>query len=209
MIAAALLSAGRAQRFDGRQKLLVPVQYDGRLVPLVRLSVLGLMQGGVEQILVVGGRDGTQVRDCLDGLDVAFVLNEAFASGLSSSLRVGVEEVARRWPNSEGLMIALGDQPLVGTGIVAALLERLATRVRTASEPWIVAPRFRGNAGNPVLFSRALVPELLLVTGDRGARAVVERDPSRVEYVAFDRDAPLDVDTLDDLADLTGNLRLS
>jgi molybdenum cofactor cytidylyltransferase len=72
-----------------------------------------------------------------------------------------------------------------------------------------VAPRFRGNAGNPVLFSRALVPELLLVTGDRGARAVVERDPSRVEYVAFDRDAPLDVDTLDDLADLTGNLRLS
>lgn len=209
MIAAVLLSAGRAQRFDGPQKLLAAVPYEGGTVPLVRLSVLGLMEGGVQHILVVGGRDGALVRDCLAGLEVSFVLNEAFASGMSSSLRVGVQEAAQRWPESVGVLIALGDQPLVDSGIVAALLERVVARARTASEPWIVAPRFRGTAGNPVIFSRALLSELLLLTGDRGARGIVERDPSRVDYVDFDREAPLDVDTLDDLADLTGNLRLS
>jgi molybdenum cofactor cytidylyltransferase len=207
MIVAVLLAGGSARRFDGRQKLLVPVPHEGGLVPLVRLSVFGLIQAGAEHILVVGGRDGVEVRDCLQDLDVQFALNKAFASGMSSSLRVGVREAVRRWPESEGLLIALGDQPLLDGGILAALLERSA-RPRAATASWIVAPRFRGVVGNPVVFARALVPELLLVRGDRGARAVVERDPSRVEYVDFDRKAPRDVDTLNDLAELTGNLRL-
>src|SRR5436309_12306308 len=87
MIAAVLLAAGSARRFDGRQKLLAPVPHEGGFVPLVRLSVVCLTQAGLEQVLVVGGRDGLQVRDCLGDLDVQFALNKTFASGMSSSLR--------------------------------------------------------------------------------------------------------------------------
>jgi molybdenum cofactor cytidylyltransferase len=208
MIAAVLLAAGRARRFDGRQKLLAAIPHDGGHVPLVRLSVLGLMEAGMRHIVVVGGQAAGQVHQCLEGLDVAFVVNEGFATGMSSSLRIGVDEAVRRWPDSEGVLIALGDQPLFGTAIIEVLLECFATRERGPNGPAIIAPRFRGEGGNPVLFSRGLVPELLLISGDRGARAVVERDPARVRYVDFDRDAPLDVDSVGDLADLTENLRL-
>jgi molybdenum cofactor cytidylyltransferase len=196
MIAAVLLAAGRAQRFGGPQKLVAPVPHEGETVPLVRLSVLGLIDAGIEKIVVVLGRDAQLVRACLDGLDVTCVVNSDFSAGMSGSLRIGVDGVMQRWPASSGVLIALGDQPLLHTGITEALLEEPVT----CDGRSIVAPRFRGEVGNPVIFLRALVPELLLVTGDRGARGVVERDPTRVRYVDFDRDAPPDVDTVADLA---------
>jgi CTP:molybdopterin cytidylyltransferase MocA len=45
-------------------------------------------------------------------------------------------------------------------------------------------------------------PELLALTGDRGARAVADRDPTRLAIVDFDMPKPVDVDTPDDLARL-------
>jgi molybdenum cofactor cytidylyltransferase len=47
-----------------------------------------------------------------------------------------------------------------------------------------------------VLFGRVVLPELLAVTGDKGARAVIASDSSRVRQVLFDDDRPLaDIDT--------------
>jgi len=133
---------------------------------------------------------------------VRFAFNPDYAEGMSTSLRKGVTEAIRLWPRMNALLIALGDQPLTGTGILAALLSREPTIDDHIGQP-IVAPRYRGEMGNPVLFSRGVVPELLEVTGDRGARAVVENDPSRVRYVDLDREMPPDVDTLSDLDALT------
>jgi CTP:molybdopterin cytidylyltransferase MocA len=59
------------------------------------------------------------------------------------------------------------------------------------------------------LFTPPLLPELLALRGDRGARSVVERDASRVRYVDFARPAPRDVDTVTDLANLANELRTS
>ena len=49
-----------------------------------------------------------------------------------------------------------------------------------------------------MLFHRRVFPELLALSGDVGARAVLERDPSRVVLVAFDLPMPPDVDTPED-----------
>jgi molybdenum cofactor cytidylyltransferase len=207
MIAAVLLAAGSARRFDGSQKLLAPIP-DGRDdVPLVRRAAGAHVVGGLTRIVVVLGREATQVRESLNGLDVQFVINAAYASGLSSSVRAGVSEAARLWPAAPALLIALGDQPLAGTNIIETLIATLGDDPPGEDPPKIIAPRFRGEAGNPVLFVRELLPELLEVSGDRGARVVVEREPARVRYVDFDCAAPPDVDTVSDLAALTGGLR--
>ena len=58
------------------------------------------------------------------GSRVDFVVNPAFETGMSSSLRTGVEYALEHWPTADGLLIALGDQPLAGTGIVEVLVER-------------------------------------------------------------------------------------
>ena len=208
MIVGVLLAAGSASRFDGPQKMLVRVpSRDGeRSMPLVRLAVLGLCEAGLDHVVVLG-REAEAVRACVADLDSSFVVNRAFASGMSSSLRTGVEYALAQWADAEGVLIALGDQPLAGTGIVEVLLDHFRNVPDRGERPLIIAPRYRGELGNPVLFDRALASELLAVTGDRGARSVVERDPTRVHYVEFDRAVPRDVDTPGDVTALSAELR--
>jgi molybdenum cofactor cytidylyltransferase len=205
-IVAVLLAAGSARRFDGSQKLLAPVPAGDATESLVRRSARGLLAAGLKRVVVVVGREADRVRECLDGLDLHFAFNSAFASGMSSSLRTGVSEAIRLWPELETLLIALGDQPLVGTGIIEGLLSFVTHHEAGGARP-IVAPRFGGDLGNPVLFARTIVPELLDVSGDHGARGVVERDPARVEYVQFGQSMPLDVDTVSDLDALNNAVR--
>jgi molybdenum cofactor cytidylyltransferase len=203
MITAVLLAAGTAKRFDGTQKLLALVPTQDSRVPLVRHSVAGLLEAGLKQIVVVTGRDEKEVRRALDGMDVELVHNPDYASGLSSSLKRGVAAAMRLWPAMEALLVALGDQPLTGTGVLEALLSSERSPEDRIRHP-IVAPRYRGELGNPVLFAREFLPDLLLeLTGDRGARVIIEGNLSRVRYVDFDRAMPLDVDTVSDLAALT------
>jgi len=204
MIVGVLLAAGNARRFGGTQKLLAPVPnlYGERPLPLVRLAVLGLCEAGLDHVVVLG-REAEGVRASVADLGSSFVMNPAFATGMSSSLRAGVEYALEHWPTAGGLVIALGDQPLAGSGIIETLVERFTSVPHESGKPLIVAPRYRGALGNPVLFDRSLAPELLDVTGDRGARSVVERDPTRVRHVDFDRTPPHDVDTPADLSAFT------
>ena len=208
MIVGVLLAAGSARRFDGTQKMLacVPSMHGERPVPLVRLAVLGLHGAGLDHVVVLG-REAEAVRACVADLGSSFVVNPEFVTGMSSSLRQGVQYALEHWRTADGLLIALGDQPMAGTGIVEMLIERFRTTPDEPGRPLIVAPRYRGELGNPVLFARSLGPELLAVTGDRGARGVVECDPTRVSYVDFDRAPPRDVDTPGDVTALSAELR--
>ncbi|HEY2663799.1 MAG TPA: NTP transferase domain-containing protein, partial [Candidatus Binataceae bacterium] len=66
--------------------------------------------------------------------------------------------------------------------------------------PCILAARHHGRRGHPVIFSRALFDELLDAPEDHGARAVVNRVPSRVAYFEVeDSGVTLDLDTPADL----------
>ena len=186
MIAAIVLAAGASRRF-GAQKLLAPLA--GR--PLVRWTVENVLEARPDDVIVVLGRDGERVREALRGLAVRCVVNEQWADGMSGSLRAGVLAVPHV---ADAVLIALGDQPGVGVDIIVSLMAASAT-----GKGPIVAPSYRGERGNPVLFDAALFPELLTVRGDRGARDLLARDPSRVTLVEFDRPAPADVDREEDL----------
>jgi molybdenum cofactor cytidylyltransferase len=93
--------------------------------------------------------------------------------------------------------VALGDQPYLPAGIVRDLIYALRSTGKA-----IAAPRYRDGLGNPVVFRAEVFPELLALEGDRGARAVVERDPGRVALLPIDRPMPDDVDTPEDYARL-------
>lgn len=203
VVAAVVLAAGSARRFRGAQKLLAEIPDGG---PgdrsLVRRAVIELQRAGLGRLIVVIGRDGDRVRERLAGLELEIVNNPAYEEGMSTSLATGVRAALRRGPGIEGILIALGDQPLADGRIVPRLLAAFAS----GSGARIVAPRYGGIRGNPVLFSRDIANELVAVTGDRGAREVVERDSSRVYHVDFDCDPPLDVDTPEDLVRLAERL---
>ncbi|HEY7123852.1 MAG TPA: molybdenum cofactor cytidylyltransferase [Ktedonobacterales bacterium] len=183
MIAAVLLAAGQSSRM-GQHKLLLPLL--GK--PLVLHTVQSALASEVDETLVVVGYRAEAVREALAGQPVRIVENPDYAQGQSTSLRAGVAALA---PETEAVVILLGDQPLLTAGLLNALM---AAWKRTASP--IVAPVYGGQRGNPVLFSRALFQELLAVSGDQGGREVIQRHAGESILVQMeDPAAALDVDT--------------
>jgi molybdenum cofactor cytidylyltransferase len=192
MIAGLLLAAGGARRF-GSQKLLAPL--DGE--PLVRHSAR-VLESLVDKLFVVVGHERDAVRQALAGMHAAIVVNHEWGAGLSTSLRAGVTALPME---AEAVVVALGDQPQVD----AALVRQLIAEWRESRRD-IVAPLYDGVRGHPILFSRNTFPELRAVEGDAGARAVIERDHHRVAFIEWEGAVPKDVDTPDDLRNLSSRL---
>ncbi len=100
----AVLAAGRASRMGGeRHKLLA--EFSGE--PLVRRSVAEALSAGAVQVAVVTGHRAEEIERALAGLEIRTIRNPDFASGMASSIRVGVEALHE----TDGIVIALADMP--------------------------------------------------------------------------------------------------
>lgn len=182
-VAGLMLAAGAASRM-GRPKQLL--DWAGR--PLVRVAAEIALEVPLDPVLVVVGNAAAEVAAALNGLPLQIVPNPDYAAGQSSSLRAGIAALP---PDVAAVVVLLGDQPFVS----AAIVVQIVAAWRAGGAP-IVAPVYAGQRGNPVLFARAVFPELLAIQGDQGARSVLAADRSRIQIVAFDDPRPLaDIDT--------------
>lgn len=188
MIVGLLLAAGGAHRF-GSQKLVAPL--DG--VPLVRHAA-NTLRNTTDRVIAVVGDHAAEVRAALDDMGIDIVANPQWATGLASSLHCGVTSL----PDAvSAIVVALGDQPYLDERIVGEVIARW----RSSTCP-IVAARYGGVQGHPVLFDRSVFAELTTLRGDVGAKSLIERSPQRTRYVDVDGPAPRDVDTEWDLEEL-------
>jgi molybdenum cofactor cytidylyltransferase len=184
-LASVILAAGLSRRM-GQAKLLLPLHGE----PVIRLTAARVLASGIGRAVVVIGSEGQALATALAGLPVEVAVNDHPESGQASSIRIGIAALG---PETDAALIVLGDQPALPPEIIPALVAALG---RTGKA--IVAPRYRDGRGNPVLFARVTFPELLAITGDQGARSVLERDPARVALVDFDQEMPQDLDTPED-----------
>lgn len=185
-VAAIVLAAGGSSRM-GQPKQLLPVR--GR--PMVRRVTEAVCASGLAQVVVVVGAHAEAVKDALEGLPVDIVTNPAWAEGMSISVRVGLHALQ---PDTPAVLMVLADQP----ALVPDLIQRLVSRYWATAAP-IVLPSYQGQRGNPVLFDRALFPELMAVEGDRGGRALIARYAEQAEWVEVDDPAVItDIDTRQD-----------
>lgn len=195
MIAALILAAGQSSRM-GQHKMLLPLL--GK--PLLLHAVEHTLAAEFDEIIVVVGYRADAVRAALAGQPVRIVENPDYQQGQSTSVRAGIAALA---PTTEAVIILLGDQPLV----TSAILKSLRQAWQRSGKP-IVAPFYTGQRGNPVLFARALFPELLHVSGDQGGREVLQRHASEIEPVEMDDiSAAQDLDTWQDYQALLERLR--
>ena len=114
------------------------------------------------------------------------------ALGLSASIRAGVAALP---PDADGAFLFLGDMPRSPHAVLAPLAAALAEGAQAA------APCFAGRRGHPVLVSKALLPRLLALEGDRGAGGLLQDLGEGVALVdAPDDGVCFDVDEPGDLA---------
>lgn len=190
-VAAIVLAAGQSSRM-GSNKLLADI--GGQ--PMVRRTVSAVMQPGIDQVIVVTGRDADHVATALAGCSVTFVHNPDFVRGLSTSLRRGLEALP---DDVDAVLVCLGDMPLVDGNVAA----RLIAAFSPVEHRSICVPVHQGQRGNPVLWGSAHVPALKALAGDRGGRKLMDAAADEVVEVAVpDRSVLVDVDTPEALDDL-------
>ena len=170
-LALVLLAAGKSRRM-GQHKLLLPLGNR----PLVTYAVDAARASLARPIMVVLGFEAEALRQVLppDGLSV--IINPAYAEGMSTSLRAGIEAVP---PGAAGAIVALADQPLVSSALIDALV-----RAALAEPEAIIATSYGARRGTPVCFPRSLLAELAAVTGDEGGRSVIAAHEDRLRTVA-------------------------
>jgi molybdenum cofactor cytidylyltransferase len=163
--------------------------------PLVAHAVDAALASRARPVVVVTGHEAAAVRAALAGRDVAFAHNDAYASGLASSLRAGVAALAGA--GADAVVVCLGDMPWVRAEHVDALVAAFEADPRRP----ICAPVHAGRRGHPVLWPARFFPALLALRGDVGARALLAEHAAEVREVPIDDPAiTRDVDTPDALA---------
>ena len=190
--AAVILAAGKSERF-GAAKLLCPFRGKSLLMHAVE-AVKGVVKGPV---VVVTGAWKVDVEPALEGSGVTIVYNEWFGEGMAASIRKGIAALTGAGEHIDGTFVLVGDQPYVDT----ELLERMLLRQEMTRLP-IVASHYDEIIGTPVLFHKMMFPHLLELTGDKGARSILQENPDRVATVLFP-DGATDIDTPEDYERLT------
>lgn len=184
-VAAVVLAAGRSTRMGGPNKMLA--ELGGK--PLVRMVAEQALASKASPVIVVTGHQADEVEKAFKGLNVTFVRNPDFASGLASSVKTGIGAVPT---DAAGAMVCLGDMPLID----ARLIDKLIGAFSPERGSLIVVPTCDGRRGNPVLWSRRFFGELMGLSGDIGGRHLVDHHSEAVVEVPVDGDgAFLDIDT--------------
>jgi molybdenum cofactor cytidylyltransferase len=183
-VAGIILAAGASRRLGRSKQLLL---WRGK--PFIFHVARTALDAGLAPAVVVTGAEADDVRAALAGVPVELVHNPHWAEGQSTSVRAGLQALP---PEATAAVFLLADQPHIPVELVRALIERHAQ-----TQPPIVAPTIEGKRGNPVLFDRAVFPDLMSLQGDAGGRQVFSRYP--IAAVLWnDPKLLLDVDTLED-----------
>lgn len=199
-VGAIVLAAGSGSRFGGG-KLLAPL--GGR--PLLQHVLDAVAGAGIREVVVVLGADAATVEDAIAWRRERRIVNPSPEAGLGSSLRLGAAAATALDGPLDALLVALGDQPRVRSGVISSLVDAglEAERGGGFGKPQpVIVPRYADDATrNPVLVRRAAWALFDEVSGDRGLGPLLEARPELVREVRVVGDNP-DVDTPDDLARL-------
>jgi molybdenum cofactor cytidylyltransferase len=178
MISAVLLAAGESRRM-GEFKQLLP--FGGK--SFVECCVDNLIASRVDEIIVVTGHRGADVRDAIGDRHVRFAHNPDYRDGMSSSIKRGVEAISKE---SRACLIALVDQPQVGADVINRVVEAYRK-----DEPMIVIPTYEGRNGHPIILDSKLRDEILAIGPAQGLRQVVHAHSTEVVRVEISTDAVL------------------
>lgn len=180
-------AAGASRRMAGRDKLIEPV--DG--APLLRGVAARALALGADVLVTLP--DGASPRaDALAGLPARCIPVPDASEGMSASLRHAARAVRS---DSTGLMILPADMP----DLTAADMRLVISAFETANRDFIVqAAGADGTPGHPVIFPADLITQFADLTGDQGARAILQTNRARLIRVALPgNNALTDLDTPD------------
>jgi len=149
---------------------------------------MAALESVCDRVVVVVGNQAQQMHREIGDLPLSVVENENWQSGISSSIRAGLEQIS----SQDGVVIRLCDQPFMTAAVLNELIDTHRKTYRA-----IVASTYGTTRGVPAFFAPELFNELASLTKDEGARRIIASHPEKVATVEFPQGA-IDVDTPED-----------
>jgi molybdenum cofactor cytidylyltransferase len=175
-IAAAILAAGESQRM-GQPKALIP----HRGIPALQLLINRLQDPRIIARRIVLGTHADEIRRYVRDDPGNFAINPHWEQGQLSSLQLAIRSLDA---DGDGILVWPVDHFLVSHATIDRLMEGFFS-----TQKLIVVPTFEGRRGHPVIFAKALYPELLAAPLEVGARAVVRAHAGEVLEVPTENEA--------------------
>ena len=185
-IAVLLLAAGESKRFGG-SKLMADI--GGQ--PMIRHTLSGLEEEFSDSIVVVLGAFAKEIQQVLDGHSSVYCAD--YKNGMGSSIACGMKAIADSGRNVDAVMIVLADQVALTPADYRAL-------VKASREVSMAAADYDGKPGVPAIFSKAYFKRLQSLSGEQGAKEILQQNIRQLKLVSLDN-ARLDIDTRQELQD--------
>ncbi len=167
MISAILLAAGQSKRMNGENKLTKEIQG----TPLIKHSVKSILASSIDELIVVLGHQKETIEKLINKNEkIKFVFNKDFESGIASSIKTGLNNLSEK---TEAFFICLGDMPMVNLNIYNQL-------IKSINKKEIIVPTYKGQQGNPVLFAKSMKEKIINISGDVGAKKILELNKDKI-----------------------------
>tara|TARA_Y100001970_G_scaffold69563_1_gene88703 strand:+ start:1100 stop:2725 length:1626 start_codon:yes stop_codon:yes gene_type:complete len=184
-----VLAAGSSKRMGDTNKLIAEVK--GK--PMLNHILDALRSTNLQDVLVVTGYQNRKVEEVIENKKAKIIYNPDHKKGLSSSLKKGLDALPK---NTDGILVCLGDMPL----ITAQIIEKLILSFDPVEGRSICIPVVGRKRGNPVLWSSKFFPEIKKISGDIGAKTLLDTYSDEVYEVPINQDEILiDIDTPESL----------
>lgn len=190
-LVALLLAAGRSQRFNNIKQLA-----DVNGMPMIchcleQYYNNGQLISGIEQVRVVLGANVEKIKPVLPTGTTTYVSHN-WKSGMGSSLSDAMNAIPK---NTTHVLVGLADQVAVDQNGLEMLIHAYK-----AYPNKIIASRYNGKAGVPAIFPRTYFGYIAQLSGDQGAKGLLQREAENLHTVDLPN-AAMDIDSPEDLLD--------
>lgn len=187
-----VLAAGASSRMEKFPKQLL--EFRGKT--LLRHAAETALASRCRPVCVVLGANSEKLQTEIADLPIAFTVNQNWENGLSSSLQAGLQKLLKTDPETTAVCVMLADQPLVTSTIINCLID-----VFERDKNPLVVCQYAETTGVPVILARVLFDEIRQLTGDVGAKKIIQKHVASAAKLSVP-EAALDVDSWMDYARL-------
>jgi len=187
-----LLAAGNSTRMGLPKQLLL---YQGKTL-LERIVDTSIKVFDNNKIIIVLGANHSEIAFQIKDKITLISVNEEWESGMASSIKSGLQTLLNHFPEMERCFISVCDQPYLSSEVFIEML-----KLADYSSKEIIAAEYAGTIGVPVLFSKKYFKKLLHLSGEQGAKKIIQQNMDDVNIFTFDEGA-IDIDTPSDYENL-------
>ena len=195
MVDAIVLAAGMSRRMGEKNKLLLPLGAK----TVIESVIEEIISSTANKTIVVLGFQHAKILEKLNKYPVEFIFNSSYRKGQTTSIQSAMSLITQE---SNGFMVCLGDMPLLKTSDYNWLIDHFNQSI-DPGRPKILRPTYKGNPGNPVIFDKRYVREIMACGSEDGCREVIRNNHGNYKPIEvnelkyfFDIDSSEDYDRL-------------